>query len=99
MFTDPLGLGSGDRWTSVITEATHDGDHAVFRDEMRDGLFPTWVHTHRFETVFDGETLMRDRIEFRLPTMAGDLVSPLAPIGFEPMFAYRHWKAARILDG
>jgi ligand-binding SRPBCC domain-containing protein len=96
--TNPGGVGGRDRWTSVIVESELDDDRAVFTDEMHDGIFPTWVHTHSFETVFGDETLMRDRIEYRLPTVAGDLVSPFAPVGFVPMFAYRHWKAARILE-
>lgn len=98
VFTNPLGVGSGDQWTSEVTASELSEDRALFRDEMQGGAFPTWVHTHRFETVFDGETLMRDRIEYRLPTPVGDLVAPLAPVGFEPMFAYRHWKAGRILE-
>ena len=96
--TNPARIGGRDHWTAVITESTADVDRALFRDEMREGPFPTWVHTHRFESVYDDETVMRDRIEYRLPTVAGDFVSPLAVVGFEPVFAYRHWKARRILD-
>lgn len=95
--TNPGGIGTRDRWTAVVTESTLTDDQGVFRDEMRDGLFPTWIHTHRFETVFDGETLMRDRVEFELPTPAGGLVAPLSDAGFVPMFAYRHWKAGQLL--
>lgn len=96
--TNPGRIGSRDTWTAVVVESEYDGDAAVFRDRMRDGMFPTWVHTHRFETVFGDETLMRDRIEYRLPTVVGDLVGPLGVVGFVPMFSYRHWKASRVLE-
>lgn len=95
---NPGGFGSRDSFTAVITASDRGTDSAVFRDEMRDGVFQRWVHTHRFETVFGDETLMRDRIEYELPTAAGDLVAPLARVGLEPLFAYRHWTAARILE-
>ena len=95
---NPGGIGTRDQFTAVTTASEVDGDRAVFRDEMRDGIFPKWVHTHSFETIFGDETLMRDRIEYRLPTVAGDLVAPFAPVGFVPMFAYRHRKAATILE-
>jgi ligand-binding SRPBCC domain-containing protein len=95
--TNPGGIGTRDRWTAAVVDSEYGDDEALFRDAMRDGTFPTWIHTHRFEPVFDGQTLMRDSIEYQLPTMLGDVIDPLAAVGFEPMFTYRHRKAAKIL--
>lgn len=91
------GPGSRDRWTGVITTADFDGDSAVFRDEMRDGTFPTWEHTHRFDALSDGRTRMVDRIEYRLPSPVG-FASPLARVGLWPLFRYRHRRARSILE-
>jgi ligand-binding SRPBCC domain-containing protein len=95
--THVLELGPRDHWTSVVTDVQRSEDTALFRDEMRDGFFDHWVHTHRFERVFEGETLMRDHIEYELPMPAG-LVSPLATVGLAPLFRYRHWAAWQILE-
>lgn len=91
------GLGSRDRWTGVVTESTLDDDRGTFRDEMRDGTFPTWEHTHRFEALPDGGTRMVDSIEYRLPSPVGP-ASPLARLGLWPMFRYRHRTARTILE-
>lgn len=95
--THVLELGPRDHWTSVVLNSEQSGDTAVFRDEMHDGPLDHWVHTHRFERVFEGETLMRDHIEYELPMPAG-LVSPLANVGLDPLFRYRHWTARQILE-
>ncbi len=96
--TNPGGVGSRDTWTAVVEASECDGEAPVFRDRMRDGAFPEWVHTHRFETVFGDETLMRDRIEYRLPTVLGPLVGRFGAVGFVPVFSYRHRRAAGILE-
>lgn len=90
------GPGSRDRWTGVVTASRLDEAHGLFRDEMRDGTFPTWVHTHRFESVPEG-TRMVDRIEYRLPSPVGP-ASPLAKLGLWPLFRYRHRRAQGILE-
>lgn len=92
-----LGLGSRDSWTGVVTTSDRGEDRAVFRDEMRDGTFPAWEHTHRFESLPEGGTRMVDRIAYRLPSPAGP-VSPVARLGLWPLFRYRHRRARAILD-
>ena len=94
----PLGIGPRQRWTSIITRReTFDGA-AVFEDEMRSGPFRRWRHTHAFYAD-DDATLIRDRIEYRLPLDGlGDAVGPLARVGFEPMFRYRHRKTKYLLE-
>lgn len=91
------GPGSRDRWTAAVTASDRGEERALFRDEMRDGTFPTWVHTHRFEALSGGGTRMVDRIEYRLPSPVGP-ASPLAKLGLWPLFRYRHRRARSILE-
>lgn len=94
----PGGVGPRQRWTSRIVAREEREDAAFFRDEMVDGPFPEWVHTHRFAREGDG-TLMTDAIRYELP--GGELgrrLSPLAGVGFEPVFAYRHHRTKQLLE-
>lgn len=93
---EPLGVGPRRSWTSVIVERTEEPGARVFVDEMRDGPFPSWRHTHAFYA--DGpETLIRDRIEYELPSKL-DRLDRLGVVGFEPMFRYRHRRTKGILE-
>jgi len=94
----PFGVGPRQRWTSVIVEREEDDERAMFRDEMRGGPFAKWIHTHRF--VADGEeTIIEDVVEYELPGgEVGGAVSPLAVVGFEPMFRARHRKTKELLE-
>jgi len=95
----PFGVGPRQRWTSRIVEREREDGVARFRDEMVDGPFARWVHTHSFYAAEGGETLARDRIEYELPGgAAGRAVSPLAVVGFEPMFRYRHRRTRELLE-
>lgn len=92
----PFNLGPRQEWSSRIVERERRDDVALFKDEMIDGPFPRWVHTHRFESVA-GSTTMTDLVEYTLPVVPG----PLSPIGwwfFEPLFAYRHRQTRRIFE-
>jgi ligand-binding SRPBCC domain-containing protein len=92
-------VGSRDTWTTIIDEFEESDEQARFIDRMEGGAFRHWVHTHSFASVFDDQTLMRDRIEYRFPyPPVGDLVGYFAAVGFEPMFRYRHWKTRKILE-
>jgi ligand-binding SRPBCC domain-containing protein len=93
----PFGVGSRQRWTSRITRREEGDGTAVFEDVMEDGPFPEWRHTHSFYAVSEGETLVRDRVEYELPVIGG-LLGPLGWIGFEPMFRDRHRRTKRILE-
>lgn len=94
----PFGVGPRQPWTSVIVEREEREDQAYFVDTMEDGPFPEWRHTHRFYA--DGEdTIVADRVEYRLPGWKlGDLLSPLAGVGFAPMFRYRHRRTKALLE-
>jgi ligand-binding SRPBCC domain-containing protein len=95
----PLGVGPRQRWTSRIVARERSGaESGFFRDEMIDGPFASWVHTHRFEAD-DGGTRITDSIEYELPGGGlGRAVSPLAVVGFEPMFRYRHRRTHELLE-
>lgn len=93
----PLGVGPRQRWTSRITERERQDDLAWFRDEMRTGPFPHWLHTHRFRADGDA-TVMTDAVDYQLPV----LPAAFAPLGrpfFEPLFAYRHRRTRQLLEG
>ncbi|MFB6220027.1 MAG: SRPBCC family protein [Halolamina sp.] len=86
----PFGVAPRQRWVSRITEREEREGRAWFRDEMLDGPFPTWVHTHLFFADGD-ETVLEDRVEYELPLgpLKG-LLGPVGVVGFEPMFRDRH---------
>lgn len=99
MSVEPFGVVPRQRWTSRIVERDPDGDaplegSAYFVDEMVDGPFRTWEHTHTFHADGD-ETLLVDSVEYRLPFGAlGDAAGPFAKVGFEGMFRDRHRRTA-----
>lgn len=94
----PFGVGPRQRWTSEIVERDCSGGTGYFRDTMHDGPFREWEHTHLF--FADGaETVIRDHIEYELPLGPLDSVfGPLAVVGFEPMFRYRHRQTRSLLE-
>lgn len=93
----PLGVLPPQRWTSRITDRQLDGDVGEYRDEMVDGPFPRWYHTHRFAAVRGG-TRVTDRVEYELPLGPARGLSWLGWPGFEAIFGYRHRRARRLLE-
>ena len=93
----PFGVGPRQSWTSRITARERTGDEAVFRDVMLDGPFAAWTHTHRFRAVGDA-TIVTDDVEYALPWPLGP-ISRGAVVGLAPMFAYRHRRTRKLLEG
>lgn len=93
----PFGVGPRQGWTSRIVERERTDRAAWFRDEMVEGPFPRWVHTHRFHAAGE-ETIVTDRVEYRLPFVPGPL-SAIGWPGFEAMFAFRHRRTKRLFTG
>lgn len=94
----PFGVGPRRRWTSAIRERREADGHALFRDEMVDGPFREWDHTHRFSAAGEG-TVVHDRVAYRLPGgVVGRLVDPVAFVGLEPMFRHRHRRTKELLE-
>jgi ligand-binding SRPBCC domain-containing protein len=92
----PFGVGPRQEWLSRIVERHREGDRAWFRDEMVDGPFRRWVHTHEFVGV-DGASLASDSVEYDLPRPLGPL-APLARLGLAPAFHYRHRRTRELLE-
>lgn len=94
----PFGLGPRQHVTSRIVAREAGDGAAYFRDEMVDGPFAEWVHSHLFYRDGDA-THCRDVVRYELP--GGDLggrLAPLASLGFCPAFAYRHRRTKAILE-
>lgn len=91
----PLGAGPRVRWTSRITERDRTDVAAHFRDEMVEGPFRRWDHTHRFRAL-DGGTLVIDRVEY-VPPLAPFAI-PFSRIGLGVMFRERHRRLRRLLE-
>ena len=93
----PFGIGPRRHWTSEIVARRKDDGHALFRDEMVEGPFPEWEHTHRFSSD-EGGTTVHDRIAYRLPGgPVGRLFGPATCVGFEPLFRHRHRRTRELL--
>lgn len=94
----PFGAGPRQEWISDIVAREREEGAAYFRDEMRDGPFREWTHTHMFYD--DGTaTIVRDRVEYELPLgELGRAMGPLAVVGMEPMFRYRHRETRKLLE-
>ncbi len=95
----PFGVGPRRGWLSRITEREREPGRARFVDVMADGPFRSWEHTHRF--FADGDaTVIDDRVVYELPFGAvGRRLGPLARVGFEPTFRYRHRRTRALLEG
>lgn len=92
----PFGVGSRRGWVSQIAAREETEGSAYFRDEMRQGPFRRWDHTH--SCFADGTgTLVRDRVEFESPLGPG--VDEILRMGFEPLFRDRHRRTKRRLEG
>lgn len=94
----PFGVGPRQSWISDIVARERSGGSAYFRDVMTDGPFAEWVHTHMFYED-DGATIVRDQVSYELPLgSVGRALGPLAVVGLDPMFRYRHRKTKELLE-
>ena len=77
------------RWTAEHKDF-REGES--FQDVQVGGPFDAWEHTHRFESQGPAESLLEDRIRYRLPLgAAGDrLGRGIVQRRLERMFAFRH---------
>lgn len=94
----PFGVGPRQAWTSRIVAREEGPGAALFTDEMVDGPFETWKHTHAVYAD-DGGTLLRDRIEYEFPVgPLGPVVDPVAALPMELLFRHRHRKTQELLE-
>jgi Uncharacterized conserved protein len=94
----PLGVFPRVSWRSDIIEREREGDEAYFLDEMSNGPFKRWRHTHSFEEQDDG-TIVHDRVEYALPLwMLGRAGSPFFRLNARMMFRQRHKRTRELLE-
>ena len=92
----PFGIGPRQHWTSRIVGRERGDEAAWFRDEMVEGPFPRWEHTHRFVAT-DSGTVLVDDVEYDLPYVPRALGSIGWP-GFELVFADRQRRTRVLLE-
>jgi ligand-binding SRPBCC domain-containing protein len=70
----------------------------LFVDEQVRGPYRSWIHTHRFSEVGDGQTLIEDEVRYVLPWQpAGRLAAPLVARQLARIFRYRHRRVRALL--
>ena len=95
----PFDAGPRQSWTSRIVSREETDGRAEFRDVMVDGPFDRWVHTHVVHDV-EGGAVVDDRVAYELPCgRLGEALGPVAVVGFEPMFRFRHRRTRELLEG
>ncbi|WP_254863249.1 SRPBCC family protein [Halovivax gelatinilyticus] len=93
----PFGFVPAGSWTALITDRAVGTDAAWFRDEMVEGPFDRWIHTHRF-TAVDGGTRITDRVDYELPAVGALGLSGIAHPFFELVFRDRHRRTKAQLE-
>lgn len=93
----PFGIGQSRSWTSRITHRERSDGAAELRDELLDGPFRRWHHTHRFAAV-DSGTRLTDRVEYQLPRGPAERLAVLARPTLALTFALRHRATRRRLE-
>lgn len=53
--------------TNWVTEITQVKENTFFIDEQRFGPYAMWHHEHFFESLPNGNTLMKDKISYKIP--------------------------------
>jgi ligand-binding SRPBCC domain-containing protein len=83
---------------SWLTEITCWEPGVRFVDEQVSGPFNTWIHEHRFESVSDTSTRIRDRVQYALPfEPIGRMAHPLIRSRLDRIFRYREIKVRELL--
>lgn len=68
-------------------------------DEIREGLFKRWTHTHRFTRITDSQTSVMDEIAFELPYgLIGRILELIILNKLESIFKQREIKAREVLE-
>tara|TARA_R110002072_G_scaffold298271_1_gene471998 strand:+ start:1358 stop:1837 length:480 start_codon:yes stop_codon:yes gene_type:complete len=82
--------------TNWVTEITAVKEHQFFIDEQRFGPYSMWHHEHFFESLPNGNTLMKDKISYKIPFgFLGSIAHPLfVKKQLQSIFEYRE----KVLD-
>ena len=71
----------------------------TYVDEMSEGLFKRWKHTHDFYKIAENQTRITDEIEFELPFgFIGRLFEQYAQDRLEKIFVYRQRATVKALS-
>ena len=71
----------------------------TYVDEMSEGLFKHWMHTHVFQKIAENQTRIIDEIKFELPFgYIGRLFERYAQNRLEKIFAYRQRATIKALN-
>lgn len=83
---------------SWLTEITCWEPGRRFIDEQISGPFHTWIHEHRFESVSDTSTRIRDHVRYVLPfEPIGRMAHPLIRSRLTRIFDYRETRVRELL--
>jgi ligand-binding SRPBCC domain-containing protein len=83
------------RWLTEIREWS---PPQRFVDEQLRGPYGLWHHTHEFEPLAGGATMMRDTVRYRAGLWPlGELAMPLVRRDLEAIFDFRREAVARLL--
>lgn len=83
------------RWQSVIEEWE---PNVRFVDRQLKGPYALWHHRHEFEPVGDNQTVVRDRVTYRLPfSPLGDIALPLVRRDLKAIFDHRQKATAQLI--
>jgi uncharacterized protein (TIGR01777 family) len=103
------GIGEGDRavlrvglgpvGVTWVAEHRDNVPGRQFRDVQVEGPFARWEHTHRFDPIEDGGSVLEDRIEYALPLepVSDWLAAGSVRDRLDRTFAFRHRVLARDL--
>jgi ligand-binding SRPBCC domain-containing protein len=83
---------------SWLTEITCWEPGRRFVDEQISGPFHRWIHDHRFESVSDASTRIRDEVHYALPfEPIGRMAHPLIRSRLDRIFEYREIRVRELL--
>lgn len=87
--------------TNWVTEITQIKERFFFIDEQRFGPYTMWHHEHWFEELANGNTLMKDKISYKIPFgFIGHLAQKLfIKKQLRVIFNYRHITLEKMFNG
>ena len=100
IITYKVGLLPGIK-SSWVTEITQVKDNEFFIDEQRFGPYKMWHHEHWFEELSNGNTLMKDKISYKIPFgFLGDLAQSIfIKKQLRGIFEYRFTILEKLFNG
>lgn len=87
--------------TNWVTEITQVKELCFFIDEQRFGPYSMWHHEHWFEELANGNTLMKDKISYKIPFgLLGHLAQRLfIKKQLRAIFDYRYITLEKMFNG